>query len=310
MKRKLFLLLCSSLLIMISACSSNNTDHKKQNSSTQHSTESMSDMDQKSETFSHHDMTEKMVNQENESTKEVTDIVENLDDKNAEKLIIRQAQLEIKVKNLEQTQLSMENKVEEYDGYIVESNMFQEDEEHMNAYLSIRIPEQSFQSFLTDTEEVAADILERTVTGEDVTEDYVDLTSRLKSKRVVEERLLSFLQDAGKTEDLLKISTDLATVQEDIEILVGKMDYLENQSAYATINLSMIEDRVIVPDIENKDLNTWENTKKQLAKSFNILISAGSGLIVFLIGNLPIIVILLFILAIIYTIIRRLKNAS
>src|SRR5690625_6804027 len=96
--------------------------------------------------------------------------------------------------------------------------------------MTVRIPEKHFQTFLTDTEEEAAEVLSRNVSGQDVTEQYVDLESRLKSKHAVEERLLAFMEDAKKTEDLLKISKDLATVQEDIEVIVGKMKYLENQS--------------------------------------------------------------------------------
>src|SRR5690625_5078504 len=152
--------------------------------------------------------------------------------------------------------------------------------------MTARIPEKHFQTFLNDTEEEAAEVLARNVSGQDVTEQYVDLESRLKSKRAVEERLLKFMTDAEKTEDLLKISKDLATVQEDVEVIVGKMNYLENQSAYSTIEISMHENRIVVPGLDNNDLDTWEKTKKQLATSLNFLLTAGSGLIVFFIGNL------------------------
>ncbi|MBO1912288.1 DUF4349 domain-containing protein, partial [Microvirga sp. 3-52] len=71
--------------------------------------------------------------------------------------------------------------------------------------------------------------------------------------------------------------------------------YLENQTSYSTIDISMFENRVIVPGIDNKDLDTWDKTKKQLATSTNFLLAAGSGLIVFIIGNLPVFVLLLLV---------------
>src|SRR5699024_5368067 len=120
------------------------------------------------------------------------------------------------------------------------------------------------------------------------------------SKRAVEERLLEFMKDANKTEDLLKISDDLATVQEEIEVIVGQMNYLENQTSFSTIEISMYENRVKIPELENKDLDTWERAQKQLAISINLILATGSGIIVFLVGNLPIILILSVVVLVVY----------
>ena len=83
------------------------------------------------------------------------------------------------------------------------------------------------------------------------------------------------------------------------------MKYLENQTSFSTIELLMVENRVVVPEIDSKELNTWEKTKKQLATSTNSLLSAGSALIVFFIGNLPVLLILGVIGYIVYWIIKR-----
>ena len=222
--------------------------------------------------------------------------------------IIHRAELQLNVKNLENTQLTIEKKVSEYGGYIVESNVHRESEESISARLTVRIPEKHFQKFLTDAEGEAAEILNRNVTGEDVTEQYIDLESRVKSKRTVEERLLEFMGKAEKTEDLLKISSDLSNVQEEIELIVGKMKYLENQTSFSTIEIAMYENRVIVPGLDSKNLDTWEKTKKQLATSTNFIFAAGSGLIVFFIGNLPVLVFLLLVGIGIYFGIKRMKK--
>ncbi|WP_075618820.1 DUF4349 domain-containing protein [Paenisporosarcina indica] len=221
------------------------------------------------------------------------------------RMIIHQAQLQVNVKKLETAQENITKKVEQYGGYIVESNVYQEDDETNSGKMIVRIPEKHFQTFLHDAEEQAADILERNVSGQDVTEQYVDLQSRVKSKRAVEERLLEFMGNAQKTEDLLRISSDLATVQEEIEVMVGKMNYLENQTSFSTIELIMYENRIVVPEIESKDLNTWEKTKKQLATSTNGLLAAGSSFIVFFIGNLPVLLLLAAIGFVVYWIIKR-----
>ena len=115
------------------------------------------------------------------------------------------------------------------------------------------------------------------------------------------------MKDAEKTEDLLKISSDLAKVQEEIEVLVGKIKYLENQTSFSTIELTMVENRVIIPEIENKDLNTWEKTKKQFITSTNALLSIGSGIIVFIVGNLPVLILVTIIAVAVFWIIKKRK---
>ncbi|MBO0586677.1 DUF4349 domain-containing protein [Sporosarcina sp. E16_8] len=291
MKRKaVWTLLVGGLLVLLASCSSG--DSSKADSQMESSSTS-------------HDMA--ATEQENKAKTEV------LADEQSEVIptnrkIIHRAELQLNVKNLENTQLTIEKKVSEYGGYIVESNVHRESEESMSALITVRIPEQHFQKFLTDVEGEAAEVLNRNVTGEDVTEQYIDLESRVKSKRTVEERLLVFMGKAEKTEDLLKISSDLSKVQEEIELIVGKMKYLENQTSFSTIEIAMHENRVIVPGLDGESLDTWEKTKKQLATSTNFIFAAGSGLVVFFIGNLPILILLLLVGVGVYFIVKRMKT--
>lgn len=294
MRKKLFSILSLSMLcLLVVACSASSSkdeavSEKSMADSNEIGMDSMMEQDQSTE------------NSPSEQPQPVT---------TTDRMIIHHAQLQVKVKGFKQAQLKIEKKVTEYDGYIVESNVYSQDAEAVSGTMIIRIPEKHFQAFLKDAEEEAT-ILERNVTGQDVTEQFVDLQSRVTSKRAVEARLLEFMSTAQKTEDLLKISADLAKVQEEIEVIVGKMNYLENQTSYSTIEIAMFEDRVIVPTLDKNNLNTWDKTKKQLATSTNFMLAAGSGLIVFFIGNLPIIILLSLVGIGIYFFIRRKKTTK
>lgn len=283
MNRKTMLLMFS-LFLLLAGCSSNEKDDSASESE-----------DEKAESKMDASISGNKVQEEAAEKKGMTD----------ERKVIHQAQLELKVKNLEKAQMKIENKAAEYGGYVVESNVYREDEELVEGTITVRVPEAHFQDFLTDSEGEASKVVRRNVTGQDVTEQYVDLKARLKSKRAVEERLLAFMKDAEKTEDLLKISSDLAVVQEEIEQLTGQMKYLENQTSYSTVTITLSQDRIVVPGIDNKELNTWERTKKQLATSANLLLKAGSGIIVFIIGNLPILIILGGAGAVVHWVIKR-----
>lgn len=294
MRKAIYIFHISTLLLVLAACSSNDEKASSEMSSDENkqiSNEVSGDMDSEVEL-------EEATEDSSESETEAPAVV-------TERMIIHQASLSVNVKELDKAQSNIEQKVEQYGGYIVESTVYQEDDQTSSGRMIVRIPEKNFEKFLLDAEGEAAEVLERNVTGQDVTEQYVDLESRVKSKRAVEERLLDFMSKAQKTEDLLKISADLSEVQEEIEVMVGKMKYLENQTSFSTIELSMYENRVVVPEIESKELNTWEKTKKQLATSTNSLLSAGSALIVFFVGNLPVLLLLGAIGFIVFWIIKR-----
>ncbi|MGE6378556.1 DUF4349 domain-containing protein [Peribacillus muralis] len=270
MNRKKMMLIFS-LFFLLAACSSNGSEDSVSESEDQKASSKMD------ASFS--------------GDKEPEEKVAKQEGLTEERQVIHQAQLELKVKNLEKVQWKIEEKAKEFGGYVVESNVYRESEEKMEGTITVRVLEARFQDFLSVSQGEASKVVGRNVTGQDVTEQYVDLKARLKSKKTVEERLLAFMQEAKKTEDLLKISTDLAAVQEEIEQLTGQMKYIENQTSYSTVTITLSQDGIIVPGIDKEDLNTWERTKKQLATSANLLLKAGSGIIVFIIGNLPILVI-------------------
>lgn len=221
------------------------------------------------------------------------------------KMVIYEASLSLRVKKFEKTMQILEEKATNYGGYIAESSVTNEGKDLLSGTIKIRIPEKHFQTFLHDAEGEAAEVIQRDITGTDVTEEYIDLSSRLKSKRVVEERLLSFMKNATKTEDLLKISNDLASVQEEIETIEGRMKYLENQTSFSTVTITLYEKKVVVPDIDKDQLNTWDRTKQQFMESTNFLLQALSGLFVFFVGNLPVLLIIAAVCFIIFFLIKK-----
>jgi len=295
-KSMLILTILLSVSCFLIGCSNDDSEQKTQDSA------KMDNTSKNSETFS---------GNESETDSETENKADKQVEKNSsERMVIHQAELQLKVKSLEKTSILIEKKVQKYGGYIVESTVSgeEEEEEEMSGSTTVRIPEQYFQDFLHDAEDEAAKVLSRTITGQDVTEEYVDLESSLKSKRVVEARLLEFMKQAKKTEDLLKISADLAQVQGELEEVTGKMKYLENQTSFATVSLLFIQRGIVVPEVSNKDLDTWDKTKKQFAESANFILAAGSWLIVFIVGNLPILIILAGITVLVLWVMRRRKK--
>ncbi len=287
------------MTIITTACGSQYSDHDANNSAIQtHSkfgSESGAQMEMADDSMD----ADSDTSLENESNIDVQQI----------RKVIYNADIHIEVKDYQKTVNDIQKEINKLQGYIIESTMYSEPEDQLkNGQMTVRIPQEHFQSFIELVEDGSSRVLESSTSGQDVTEAYIDLESRLKSKQIVEDRLVEFMDKAEKTEDLLKISNDLAKVQEEIEEITGKLKYLDNKTDLATVTIYIFEKNVNLTSPGKDQLNTWDQTKEQFMKSTNFIITAFSNLFVLLVGNIPVIILLGIIGTIIGLIIRRLTK--
>lgn len=221
--------------------------------------------------------------------------------------VIYEGNMEIEVNDL----VSMERWLNEFlsknNGYIVYSNVEKVEKEPLKGFYTVRIPSENLHQFMDSLEEKANLLIKREMNGQDVTEEYVDLESRLKSKQVVESRLLELMKNAKDTEDLLKISESLAKVQEEIETIQGRMKYIDNRVDLATLSIVMYESDG--SKIQH-EFNTWEKTKKQFITSINGVLQFFSMIFVIIVGNSPIILLFGGILAVVLFVIVKKKRKN
>ena len=105
--------------------------------------------------------------------------------------------------------------------------------------IAIRVPAELLNDAIFQIEGLALDVESRALTSEDVTDEYVDSESRLASMRVVEERLLSFLDRALNVEDALRVQNELAALQLQIESIQGRLNFLNQTAAYSLMEVSL-----------------------------------------------------------------------
>ncbi|GEL76955.1 DUF4349 domain-containing protein [Tenuibacillus multivorans] len=233
-----------------------------------------------------------------------------VDNQATNQMIIKTGRISIEVSNFNQATEKIRDELDHMNGYVVQSSSHKRgEEENMYGEIIVRVPQEHFTSFMNNIESENARVLSKSEEGEDVTEEYVDLEARLKAKEAVETRLLSFMEDAEKTEDLLKISDDLSSVQSEIEQIKGRMNYLENHVAYSTVTITIQEKAISVPEVQSQsELNTFAKAQKLFMDSLNFLLNIGSGVVVAIVGLSPVLIPLLIIGLIVFFRIRRTKN--
>jgi len=169
--------------------------------------------------------------------------------------------------DLEKMKLNIENLVQKFDGYI-SSDYANEYDNKVNYYLNIRIPSQYFDSILKEISIQISKFDAKEITISDVTEEFLDIDSRLKNKKELEKRYLEILQQSKSVEDILNIERELGKLREEIEATEGRLNYLSNQVSFSTLSVSLYKkvanETSFLGKIGERFNNGFENLKSFL----------------------------------------------
>ena len=109
----------------------------------------------------------------------------------------------------------------------------------MRGWITIRVPDESFEAAMTEISGFAEDIISESTSSRDVTEQYIDLTARLRNAEATEAQYLALLDKTGDVNEILKIYDSLSRVRAEIEQLKGQINYLETITDMSLISISL-----------------------------------------------------------------------
>ncbi|SFO67243.1 protein of unknown function [Chitinophaga sp. YR627] len=157
-----------------------------------------------------------------------------------QKKIIKNGEVRYSVRDYNDARKAMNAIIARYNGYITEENESRSDLS-WEIKVSIKVPAQKFDSCLEALAGTANTLIEKNVSATDVTEEYVDVASRMKAKKEVELRYLDILKQAKTVEGILKVEEQLKSIREEIEASQGRLQYIDHNVAMSTINLSFFQ---------------------------------------------------------------------
>jgi hypothetical protein len=129
-------------------------------------------------------------------------------------------------------------------GFVVSSSASQGEEGRLvSGSLVVRVPEPQYARALEQLSELGT-VEAREEAGQDVSQELVDLEARIRHLEAVEARLLGFLEEANTVAAALTVQSELNRVQLELEQARGRLDYLDDQVAFATISLDVRERQV------------------------------------------------------------------
>ena len=211
--------------------------------------------------------------------------------------IIRNANLTVEVASPGDAQHKIVSIAESHQGFVVTSEATQRSAEdkskpEMTVDLVIRVPPSQFNQVMDEIRAVGARVIQEKITGQDVTEEFMDLEARIKNQKALELQFLEIMKRAGKVDDALSVQRELAEVRTEIEKLEGRRRFLENQSSLSTINVTLQPPMQIV-----NATGFWYSVKSAFSDGVDVAADIVLFLIRAIIALLPILVLIVLPLA-------------
>ena len=146
-------------------------------------------------------------------------------------------------------------------GYIVSSRVWSQPhydgKNYKYAAITIGIPVQEFEHTLSRLRGLSVQVLDESASGEDVTNQFVDLQSQLTNLEATRERIKAFLDSAKTVDEALRINQELSAIESQIEQIKGQMNYLEDRSAYSTITINFEPELPELEPVVTPTPNPW-----------------------------------------------------
>jgi hypothetical protein len=222
------------------------------------------------------------------------------------RMLIYKANVTMEVESYADTYTAVQNLIHLSGGYLIQFSE-QAGGSEKSGLFTVKVPANDFAGFMDRLEDIPNVGLNRSMSAQDVSEEYVDLEARLGAKEVVESRYLKYMEGASRSEDLIRYTNELAVIQEEIERLKGRMRYLQQNVDFSTIELRVYERSGLALANANGGATLADRMSGALRSSLNALVVVAEGVMIVVAGALPVLVVAILLGTPIYWFVRRRK---
>jgi hypothetical protein len=226
------------------------------------------------------------------NSKQSSDVSESSQENtiSTERKLIKEADLVWEANNINKTHQSIIQLSKKFDAYIADDNQYKDDYTISNK-MTVKVPAKDFDAFINSLSNDVNKFDRKSIKVLDVTEEYVDVATRIKTKKELEQRYIEILKHARNVEEILNVEAQLNQVRLEIEIAEGRMKMLNHQTTLSTINIEFYE--------------TTSAPVGFFGKLGNSFVEGWNGILYFILGMVRLWPLCLFIFALIYLIIKR-----
>jgi hypothetical protein len=157
-----------------------------------------------------------------------------------ERKLIKEGSIAFEVNNLQEYKQDLLQKIKDVEAYISSDREYNSEYELSNT-LIIRVPAANFDVFVENITQGINKIDYKNITIKDVTEEFLDIETRLKTKKELEKKYLELLNKANSVKDILDVEQQIGNLRTEIESIEGRLNYLKNTIAFSTLTLRIYQ---------------------------------------------------------------------
>jgi len=165
---------------------------------------------------------------------------ETIPDAPSDRKVIKDGEISFETSDVLKTKASIEKTVKELNGYISRDEIinYTENPEHR---LVLRVPAGKFDLLISSVSENAVKFTKKNISVIDVTEEFVDVEARLKTKKELENRYAELMKKANKVSEMLEIEKQIGDLRAEIESAEGHLRYMKDRIAISTLTVTFYE---------------------------------------------------------------------
>jgi len=212
----------------------------------------------------------------------------------ANRKILRNGELTLEVPAPQEAERKIASIADAVGGFVVTSESKQHEtgdppKQYLEVSLVIRVPEAHFQTAFDQILSLGSRVIQNKTTGEDVTEEFIDLEARIRTQKALEVQFLEIMKQATKVPDALEVQRQIAEVRTEIEKLEGRKRFLENRASLSTITVSLQSPAAIAVNTSS----FRRNVREAVGDGVELTIAIVLFLIRFVIVMIPIFLLLI-----------------
>jgi len=198
---------------------------------------------------------------------------ETLEDKTtvSKNKIIKDGTISVKTNDINTSKKGIDLLLKKFNAYYEKENL-ENNEESISYDLKIRVPVNNFERLISSIENGKDEIRSKSIQARDVTEEYVDIETRLSNKRVYLKRYKELLAKASTVKDILAIEENISKLQEEIESKEGILKYLSDQVSFSTLELNLYKEKEFIYKAQPQDKFS-ERVKTSLSKGWKSVVN-------------------------------------
>lgn len=204
------------------------------------------------------------------------------------RMVIQDSSLSLVVKDVPQSIAEIETKVKEYGGYLVDSALNIPDTA-ASGNIIVRVPEDKRSEAMVAFKNIAVKVVSESVHGTDVTDEFVDLESRLEILNQTKVKYQEILSRAVAVNDLLNVQRELINLQSQIDSLKGQQKYYQQSAKLSRIIVYLSTDELALPYAPTDEWRPMVIFKTAVRSMLTTLRSIGS-LIIWVLVYSPLII--------------------